>query len=219
LVDHEVKWEGEGEQARRTVSPVPEEKLNAIRELVGGATGLQPERGDELIVETLPFESTRNWQPEPAAPVAGPLDGIPLPTWLTPLMEDKKKMLLVGAGAGGALLLLLVGGFIVRRKLKRRSSADGPTSARALSAPEDGGLPAIGDGGRVEAKIQERLSEQAAMQTRLEEEALKSLKLPAVKTKKTEVLAKHIAEEAEKDPIAMAQLVRTWLNQETDGRL
>jgi flagellar M-ring protein FliF len=219
LVDHEVRWEGEGEQARRTVSPVSGEKLNSIRDLVGGAIGLQPERGDQLIVESLPFESTRNWHPEPALPVAQPLDGIPLPSWLTSLMEDKKKMLIVGAGVGGALLLLLVGGFIVIRKLKRKSSVSASAAAPALSTAEDGGLPAIEGGERVEAKMQERLSEQAAMKARLEEEALKSLKIPTVKTKKTEVLTKHISEEAEKDPIAMAQLVRTWLNQETDDRV
>ncbi len=38
------------------------------------------------------------------------------------------------------------------------------------------------------------------------------LKLPAVSTKKTEVLTKHIAAEAKKDPAAMAQVVRSWLH-------
>ena len=40
------------------------------------------------------------------------------------------------------------------------------------------------------------------------------LKLPEVQTKKTEVIKKHIAAEAKKDPTAMAQVVRTWLNGE-----
>jgi len=38
------------------------------------------------------------------------------------------------------------------------------------------------------------------------------LKIPPVATKKTEVLTKHIASETKKDPMLMAQVVRSWLN-------
>jgi len=37
------------------------------------------------------------------------------------------------------------------------------------------------------------------------------LKLPPVGTKKTEVLAKHLVETVKKDPVAAAQILRSWL--------
>jgi flagellar biosynthesis/type III secretory pathway M-ring protein FliF/YscJ len=55
---------------------------------------------------------------------------------------------------------------------------------------------------------------QVGEQARKDAEAMLQLKLPEVQTKKTEVIKKHIAAEAKKDPTAMAQVVRTWLNGE-----
>jgi flagellar biosynthesis/type III secretory pathway M-ring protein FliF/YscJ len=66
----------------------------------------------------------------------------------------------------------------------------------------------------VQEKMQERLAEQQAFRAKLEEETLKSLKLPAVKTRKSEVLAKLLSEQAHRDPVTMVQLLRTWLNEE-----
>jgi len=40
------------------------------------------------------------------------------------------------------------------------------------------------------------------------------MKLPKVTTKKTEVLTKHLVEVAKKDPIATAQVLRTWLREQ-----
>ena len=51
-------------------------------------------------------------------------------------------------------------------------------------------------------------------QERKEAEMMMQLKLPDVQTKKTEVIRKHLVAEAKKDPAAMAQVVRTWLNGE-----
>ena len=73
----------------------------------------------------------------------------------------------------------------------------------------------LDEGDKVGDKMHERLAEQAALKAKLEDEALQSLKIPNVKTKKAEVLTKHITEEAEKDPATMAQLLRTWLNEES----
>ncbi|MBI4875649.1 MAG: flagellar M-ring protein FliF, partial [Acidobacteria bacterium] len=63
LVDHVVRWQGQGAQARRTVAPVPPEELKAIHGLVAAAIGLTPARGDQLTVECLPFESTLAAEP------------------------------------------------------------------------------------------------------------------------------------------------------------
>ena len=207
LVDHQVRSERQGDQVRRVVEPVPEERLNVLRQLVAAAVGLKPERGDQLIVETLPFESTRNWEPEEAGP--SPDSGLPVPDWLRPYLEDR-RMILIGAGAAAVLLLLVVGGalFRLKRRRKRRAQVSVP---KAIEGPAEA---APGEGGSPVSEVQKQLAEQLEMKKRLEEEAIQQLKLPKVKTKKVEVLTKHLTEEAGKDPAAMAQLVRTWLNEE-----
>ena len=97
------------------------------------------------------------------------------------------------------------------RRSKTETSA--VQTAGALEASKAGALaPSVQD---LERKLQDQLSEQSAEKARQEAETLMKLKLPAVSTKKTEVLIKHIGVEAKKDPTAMAQVVRTWLHDTT----
>src|SRR5215471_13268722 len=58
LVDQEVTWQKDQTGYRRILVPPPPEKLKVIRDLVAGITGLSQERGDQLVIETLPFETT-----------------------------------------------------------------------------------------------------------------------------------------------------------------
>jgi flagellar biosynthesis/type III secretory pathway M-ring protein FliF/YscJ len=44
-------------------------------------------------------------------------------------------------------------------------------------------------------------------------EIRESFKLPPMSTSKTEVLTKQVIEQARKDPAALAQIVRSWLNE------
>jgi flagellar M-ring protein FliF len=76
LLDQNVRWEGVGPQARRILEPPPPERIKAIRDLVAAATGFSAERGDQLIVESLPFETTLNLPP-PEAPRAAPAPASP----------------------------------------------------------------------------------------------------------------------------------------------
>lgn len=215
LVDHAIRWEGTGESAKRIVEPLSAEKLISIRELVVGATGLQEDRGDQLIVESLPFESTLNWKPPEEIPVVPPPSAIPIPAWLQDPL-DEKNMLMLGAIAGGALLVLfLLMVFIFLAMRRKRRSMEVVSSGKALSAGAQG-APELPEGPTVEEQMQERLSEHAALKAQMEAEALSSLKIPKVKTKKAEVMTKHLGDEAQKDPVAMAQLVRTWLHEEAD---
>jgi flagellar biosynthesis/type III secretory pathway M-ring protein FliF/YscJ len=41
-----------------------------------------------------------------------------------------------------------------------------------------------------------------------------AFKLPPMTTTKTEVLTKQVMQEAQKDPVALAQIIRSWLNEE-----
>jgi flagellar M-ring protein FliF len=218
LVDHTVRWEGAGGKVKRIVEPASPEKLKAVRELVAASTGFTAERGDLLTVENQPFESTVSWEPPVTAPVAAPAPGtsLPLPAWLDKLLKQKNIAVLMGVGGGLLLvLLLLMTALILRSRNKQRKhaavSVEGPA---ALSAGATGGAGVIESGPGLEQQMEAKLAEQSAMKARLDAEALNSLKLPPVTSKKAEVLNKHICAEAKKDPASMAHLVRTWLNEQ-----
>ncbi len=73
LVDQTVRWEGSGNQQKKVVTPPSAETVRAIKVLVSGAIGLQTDRGDQLVVESLPFESTlQTAPPATETPAAGP---------------------------------------------------------------------------------------------------------------------------------------------------
>jgi flagellar M-ring protein FliF len=210
LLDQDVRWEGFGKTAKRILEPPPPERIKAIRDLVAAAIGLDSNRGDQLIVETLPFESTLSVEPPPAVvapPAAAPGGGIPVPGWLAHLVSRKNPLPLAAVSA--VLFALLVSGvkYLFRRKRKKRPVAMTP------ELPAGGGNAAIESGG-VEAagkELESKLAEQENAKRQLEIEALRSLKLPAATTKKTEVLTKHLTEVAKKDPTSAAQILRSWL--------
>ena len=207
LVDHAVRWDGSGAKAKRTVEPPSPEKLKAIHDLVAGVVGLSTERGDQLVVEALPFESTL--APEPLgpapAPTAAPAEKIP--EWQRLLSN---KTVLIGAGAG----LLLVIGFIMMRMLSGTAAKRAEMLAQLQAAQRE--TPALAPGEKATQQIEAQIAEQAALKKQQELEAMTALKLPQVKTKKSEVLAKHIAEEAKKDATSMVHVLRNWIN-EVDG--
>jgi flagellar M-ring protein FliF len=212
LVDHTLRWEGVGPKARRILEPLPPERLKAIRDLVAGAIGFDAARGDQLILETLPFESTLSIEPPPAPEAPAPAQPAPSggPAWIERLLAQRHGIIIVSSAAAVLLLLLAATFYIVRRKRKKKTveiaAAIGPTAhaAGALTPPAN---PAE----QAKQEYEAKLAEQNATRQRLEAEALQSLKLPVVTTKKSEVLTKHISEAVKKDPVAAAQILRTWL--------
>ncbi|HTW64582.1 MAG TPA: flagellar basal-body MS-ring/collar protein FliF [Bryobacteraceae bacterium] len=192
LVDSDVRYEGSGAKMRRIVEPPSPAKLKALSDLVSGVIGLSPERGDRLVVETLPFESTLNPEqlPETPRPVA-------------PSLRDKilnNKPLLVGIGVGGAVLLAIL--FLLFRLAGKNAHGRGAELPAELAA---GAQP-----DQLQGQIESRLAEQAALREKQELETLSKMKLPPA-TKKTEVLTKHISEQAKKDSGSMAQVLRAWM--------
>ena len=183
LLDQNVRWEGTGAQARRIIDAPAPERIKAIRGLVAAATGLNAARGDQLIVESLPFESTLAAEPPGTPPAAPAPVTTSLPPWLDGLFRQKNPILL--GLFSGALVLLLVAAFLFFRVREKRS---------ALMPVQ-----ALGEG-RVPAELEGR-----------EAEAAGALKLPPVTTKKTETLTKHLIDTAQKDPVSAAQILRTWL--------
>jgi flagellar M-ring protein FliF len=197
LVDSLVRWEGSGPKAKRIVEPPSAEKLKAIHDLVAGVIGFSAERGDQLVIETLPFESTLNPEQAPSA--------APSPAPAPPSLLDqalKSKYLAVGAGVGIAILLTLI---VLVFKLARRGSPAGSVEMAPQLAAGSGSEESFSQ------KIENQLAEQAALRQKQEADALNALKLPAV-TKKAEVLTKHIADQAKKDSTAMAHVLRSWMS-------
>src|SRR6185437_1269608 len=108
------------------------------------------------------------------------------------------------AGVGiGAVLVLLGGLFFI---FKRRGSKNIRAEVQTKSLEEQKAKDLSESKVSAEQHLETQLAEQAAEKARQEAEALMKLKLPAVSTKKTEVLTKHISAEVKKDPALMAQV-------------
>jgi flagellar M-ring protein FliF len=210
LVDQDLTWEPDKAGFKRVLSPPSPEKLKTIRDLVAGITGLNTERGDQLIVETLPFESTLAIDPPEKAKPAGPSKP-PSPLKWPP----DGQTLLVGGGVAIALIVL---GFVAAMLLRGGKRKVTASADKALAAPAEAGHPGI-EGAKVslEKQFESKLAERDAMQQQLEAQALSALNLAPVITKTAEVLAKHLREKIKKEPDVSAQVLRTWIHDKDDA--
>jgi len=197
LVDQAVRWEGQGNKQHRVLEQASPEKLKSIKDLVAAATGFSAERGDQLIVESLPFESTLNLEP----PLSGPpgaksttSTSINLPPWLARALEN--RTMLIGASlAVGFILVMLRRTFVKMLGRKKAAKANVPTA-----------LPSAGTG-NLESKVHAELNEEARLQGELDAAALKEA------TKKSAVLVKRLRDNINKDAVLPAHIVRGWINQ------
>ncbi len=248
LVDQSIRWEGVGPTAKRILEPVPAAQLKSIRDVVMGAVGASSDRGDQVIVETLPFEATLR-TPPPPAPVkpqtASPVNGLNL-AWLPKPLQDPKILALAGAVLFLLLITLLAAVVIVLRKrtkaksakkalvkAKRKGGAEGGEEAapeaagtelpagepKALEGAATTAAPPQDGPARLEAAqggprtVEEFMAEGLDERQRLHAAEVAKMKLGAMTTHKNEILAKHIAEEANKNPAMAAQVVRNWLQE------
>jgi flagellar M-ring protein FliF len=220
LVDQEVNWERDKNGFKRVLVPPPPEKLKVIRDLVAGITGFSAERGDQLVIETLPFETTLLLEP-PALPnavgTAPGRQGTPVAGFLTPLKLNQKT-LLIGGGALGGLVILAIGAFLFLRKRRKNRVPVQPTTPAALpSSVAPNTSTALTAAGQVESQIESQLAERDALQAKMDAQALSSLKLAPVITKKAEVFAKHLREKIAKEPEISAQILRSWIREEEES--
>jgi flagellar M-ring protein FliF len=207
LVDHDVRWSGTGAKARRTISAPSPEKLKTIQEVIAGVVGLSTDRGDQVLVESLPFESTLNAEP-PAT--TAPAPSSQYPQWLAPYANDPKILVVIVAGSLG--LVSIAGLFLF---MALRSKKPGGRAETRTAVAGSGEQPALLKPGAsaeaIQHQMQEKLVAQEALQAQLDEAALSSLKLPSVTTKKSEVLVKHLRESVTKDTPGSANILRSWL--------
>jgi flagellar M-ring protein FliF len=213
LVDQDVTWQKDKSGFRRVLVPPPPEKLKVIHDLVAGITGFSPERGDQLVIETLPFETTLLLEP-PASPDGAAPNRPGTPTGGLALPLDKKTLLIVG-GVLASLLALAIAAFLLGRKRRNRQAPSTVTTPATLQSPgahlPSAALPAPG---QVEHQMESQLAERDALQAQMDAQALSSLKLAPVITKKAEVFAKHLREKIAKEPDISVQILRTWIREE-----
>jgi flagellar M-ring protein FliF len=209
LVDQTVRWDQQGAGYQRVLVPPEAEKLKVIRDLVAGITGFNAERGDQLIVETLPFETTLLTVPPESRP-PGPAQTAPPPL---PFGWSRQTMSIAG-GVALALIVVLAASLLRRRKPASAVEVGGP---RALPAAESGetGTEAA-PGSSLEDALENKLAERDALQRRLDAQALNALKLAPPITKTAEVLAKHLREKIKQDAAVSAHILQTWIHEDED---
>jgi len=134
LLDQTAHWEGQGAARHRVLEPPKPETVQSIKGLLTAATGLNPDRGDQLIIESLPFETTLNPETAPA----GDQKSAPAPTgpkWLQVL--NQYKDLIGPVAAGIAALAFLV--FVIFRLMapKRRVETEAAPELEAGQRPAE----------------------------------------------------------------------------------
>jgi flagellar M-ring protein FliF len=188
LVDHAAHWEGAGAKARRVVTPPSPEVLKAVREVVAGVVAYNEQRGDQITVESLPFETPVDIGPPPAA--------APGTQQTKPGLN--RQQVIVFSIAGVVVLLAIAGALFLMRK-KKAPAAEAPVAAEAA-----GELPAA------DAAAQKALDEANLDPAQLEAEILSRLKIPAP-SRATEVLIRHVREQSGKDPVIAANVLKGWI--------
>lgn len=198
LIDNSVRWEGTGAKAKKVVEPPTAEKLKRIHDLLVAVIGFSQERGDQLVVDSLPFESTTNaTQPVAESPAPAPAH----PDTLGDLLKNKPVVIGAAVAAGLVVLLLGVVVILLRRGKGKVNLSTGQAQVSGAAAP------ALDISKQIEAQMAEREN----LKKQQENEALNALKASPVTTKKAEVLVKHIAEQSKKDASGLASAVRSWI--------
>jgi flagellar M-ring protein FliF len=198
LVGQPFRWEGSGKSRHQVVVPPSPETLQKIHDLIAGVTGLDTNRGDQLIVETLPFETSvmadTMQQAMPVLPT--PSSKSNLPPWLEKINQYRNLVFM----AVGGLIALSVLLKLVVRYMPKRSSA--PVERRSAAIE----------------RMNEELEELAHRQALNREAPSPAAGVPAGSGAQP-LLAEVNAETAEririlaqKDPAASANVIRMWLS-------
>jgi flagellar M-ring protein FliF len=186
LLDQDVRWENN----KRVVTPPSEERMKAIRELATAAAGLNTSRGDQLIVESLPFEATLNMDP-PLTPTGAPETS----RKLTPQEQIKKNpKVFIGVGTGALLVLAAVGFGI----FKMRGSKPGAQTVRVTDA-----LPAGMDSYSMGSSGATGMGQVDA-----------GASMPALGPARVEVLTTQLRTSAQKNAEICAGVLRGWLRED-----
>jgi len=210
LVDQSVSWQKDGTGMKKVLVPPTPETMKIIHDVVAGVTGFNQDRGDQLVIETLPFESTREIE-LPSPPGATSTAAKPTTMVGLPIPMNRKDLLMTGGVLAGAMALFVALFILLRKKTRKNAAAVMAAELAGADTPEARAALAAGRG---EKSLEEQLAERDALQQRSDAQVLNSLKLTPVITKKAEVLAKHLREKITSAPEVSAQILRTWIREE-----
>ena len=198
LIDHEAHWEGTGANAKRVLVPPSPERMKVIHDLVAATAGFNMDRGDQLFVEALPFESTLNLDP--------PLTALP-PTGTnskqrSPIDQLKANPKLL-AISGAVVVVLLAGcGFLFAR-MKKNAAARAAQVHMTQALPEAAGT----------AGSQELSRAVTAAPDTWAPSGSSSNKVPTLAPARLEALTTQLRETAQKDAEICAGVLRGWLKE------
>ena len=207
--------------------PIPQQDLDAYRELVYAAVGFDKERGDTVTLENVPFytepKPIEKVEPTPwylrFTPVAAPAGG----GWQSVLGPAMKYVTV--------LVLFLLVYLILFRPIKKRVFATldviAPPQAHEQAAPQlaegtpEAALPAApaGAAGIASPGVGESIAagEEAGatsmLDRQIEQEFLKEAQMLDADGRKYTVLKRRLAEKAQKEPEMAAALVRSWIQE------
>lgn len=189
LLDHTVRWEQRNGKPYRILTPLGPENIRAIREIVTAAAGLVASRGDQLVIESLPFDSTLQ---EPTPPGSDKPEAQPA-TQIDPwkLLQERRLEAL------GILAVVALGIWAAVKKGKKRPKVRAtmqPALPEGTTAAVGGAAPA---------------PELSADATRLLATAKDSLRQE--QTKKIEVLVESLRKDVDQDAYLAAGVLRGWL--------
>jgi flagellar M-ring protein FliF len=212
LVDHTVRWEaGKGKSAapNKIIEPPSAETMKVIHDVVAAAAGFNATRGDQLTVDSLPFEATLQARP-PASltPAASPSATPRISLW-------SQRTIVIGVAVVFVIGLLTFFLLLQSRKKTRAVIADLQKQLEAAKVPAETALvthSAAGEDSASDEVVHTGSNRTGGRQTQLAE-MKEAFKVPVMTTTKAEILTKQVTEEARKDPIALAQIIRTWLNE------
>ncbi|MEZ5399059.1 MAG: flagellar basal-body MS-ring/collar protein FliF [Bryobacteraceae bacterium] len=233
LLDNVIRWEGSGKDRKRIVEPPPPERLKATRDIVAGVVGFQADRGDLVVVESIPFETTLAWEPpqppgepgsqpgRPGAQPGAPGSGPGIVSWISEGVKKRDPIVLGVLGGMLLAVLLGAGGFFFVRKRRARRLPGQPAAAEVDPAVEGETVesPALPESDNLSKQLDKQFNEEMAAKVRKEQEQEREIlqalalnkKLPSTANRKAEVLSKHMADQAKKTPEAMAKIIRTWM--------
>jgi flagellar M-ring protein FliF len=200
LVDQAVQWQGKPPQQQRVLVPPTPEKLKTIHDLVATAVGFTAARGDQLTVETLPFDSTLNAAP-PVPDLPAPPKGKKPPATLLEQLKENPLLMWGAIGAGAVILLLLVLVLFRGKGVKNVRVAETPALPAATTADREA-VP-VSAAGRETVNINANPAPTAG-----------AFQLPA---SRVDVIVTQLRESATTNADAWAQVLRSWVAEEERG--
>jgi flagellar M-ring protein FliF len=200
VVDHATTWEkdAKGNPVEKDIPRTPEE-LKQLRDQVAAAVGIQKARGDELIVENMPFASMVNPKEE-AEERAQRVEGI---AW-----EWGPRLIWVVVGAIIFFAIILP----ILRRLSKALNRPAPLRVQL------GVTGAPGEEGTSAPRKITHMKSMAELESEIEAELNAEGASGAPEAQRRTAIKKRIQESSNADPETVASLVRSWMIEDTGGR-